>query len=179
MHSNFILCNHCPYQRKSLNFGYVKHFRRHIKARNLNGSVVCSCARKRINWCLFQILNFHWLSAILESCHQNISKQHIARRRHTILLFFRERKKRIYFTVRILHQKGHPLRENHCVRTSERCPSRSSWTPYHCQVKVSRQICLFKRWFLSTNVTSFETYFPSKRFHIFDEKIFVFLKKYI
>ena len=118
-------------------------------------------ARKRMNWCLFQILNFHWLSAILESCHQNISKQHIiARRRHTILLFFRERKKRIYFTVRILHQKGHPLRENHCDRTSERCPSRSSWTPYHCQVKVSRQICLFKRWFLSTNVTSFETYFP-------------------
>ena len=153
--------------RKSLHFGYVKISRRHIKARNLNGSVVLTRAQAHE---LVSLPNSQFSLALsntweLSSKHQQTTYYCQAAPHNST--FFRERKKRIYFTVRILHQKGHRLRENHCNRTSERCPSRSSWTPYHCQVKVSRQICLFKRWFLSTNVTSFETYFPWKRFHFF------------
>ena len=87
------ICHHCPYHAKSL-LWLCKKFSATLQSTESQRK--CSMylrARKRMNWCLFQILNFHWLSVILESCHQNISKQHIARRRHTILLFFEKERK--------------------------------------------------------------------------------------
>ena len=90
---------------QKLYFGYVKNFRRHFKARNLNGSVVCTCARASAwigvssKFSIF-IGSQQYLRAVIKTSANNILPVGA-----TILLKKFRRRKKIYFTVRSLHQR--------------------------------------------------------------------------